>query len=115
MSTIRQAYDQWADQYDTNANKTRDLEAQALRHVLHQHPFTDVLEIGCGTGKNSEWLVTRTQRVLAVDFSPQMLARAQDKIRALNIEFWQADVTESPSASRVPLLSFISMERVLVV
>lgn len=31
---IQQAYNNWAEQYDTNVNKTRDLEGQALRTAL---------------------------------------------------------------------------------
>ncbi len=82
MSDIADAYDQWADQYDTNLNKTRDLEGHALRTLLGsiQQPLGSALEIGCGTGKNSEWLVTRARQVLGVDFSLEMLARAQAKV-----------------------------------
>lgn len=54
---IQQAYNLWALQYDTNHNKTRDLEAQALRNSLRDIPFNHVLEIGCGTGKNTSSLV----------------------------------------------------------
>ncbi|OKH30700.1 GNAT family N-acetyltransferase, partial [Calothrix sp. HK-06] len=32
-----------------------------------------VLELGCGTGKNTEWLSERTERHLAVDLSEGML------------------------------------------
>lgn len=31
---VKQAYNLWADQYDTNNNKTRDLEAASLRSSL---------------------------------------------------------------------------------
>ncbi len=31
---VNEAYDAWAEQYDTNQNKTRDLVAVALRSVL---------------------------------------------------------------------------------
>ncbi|MFD1466858.1 class I SAM-dependent methyltransferase [Hymenobacter caeli] len=96
MPTIADAYDQWADQYDTNQNKTRDLEGHALRTLLDslERPLASVLEIGCGTGKNSEWLVTRAQQVVGVDFSLEMLARAQAKVQAENIRFEFADITE---------------------
>ena len=53
---VQEAYDNWADQYDSNMNKTRDLEAVALRETLAYIPFDTCLEIGCGTGKNTEWL-----------------------------------------------------------
>ncbi len=45
-----QAYDIWADQYDSNLNKTRDLEAFALQYTLKEIDFKHVLEIGCDTG-----------------------------------------------------------------
>ncbi len=31
---VRKAYKYWADQYDTNKNKTRDLEAISLKTTL---------------------------------------------------------------------------------
>jgi len=97
MPTIADAYDQWADQYDTDKNKTRDLEGHALRTLLGsmQPPLGCVLEIGCGTGKNSAYFVTQAQQVLGVDFSLEMLARAQAKVRAENIRFEFADITQT--------------------
>lgn len=104
MPAIADAYDQWASQYDTNLNKTRDLEGHALRTLLGgiQRPLGSVLEIGCGTGKNSEWLVTRAQQVLGVDFSLEMLARAQAKVPAGNISFQYADITQPWDFSNQP-------------
>lgn len=89
----KQAYNTWASQYDTNKNKTRDLEAQALREMLANHPFGSCLEIGCGTGKNTTWLMERCRRVTAVDFSGGMLARAKEKITSGEVEFMQGDIT----------------------
>lgn len=89
----RQAYNTWAAQYDTNDNKTRDLEAQALRATLTPIAFDRYLEIGCGTGKNTEWLVTRAQEVTAVDLSEEMLAKAKAKINSPKVQFIQADIT----------------------
>ncbi len=87
-----QAYNQWAAQYDTNANRTRDLEAGALRAALADVPAADVLEIGCGTGKNSGWLAARARRLVAVDFSAEMLARARAKVMAPHAAFVRADI-----------------------
>ena len=88
----KQAYNSWASQYDTNENKTRDLEAKALRNMLATISFNSCLEIGCGTGKNTEWLVQKAEHVTAVDFSEEMLFRAKEKIRSTNVEFRQADI-----------------------
>jgi SAM-dependent methyltransferase len=89
----RQAYNTWASQYDTNANKTRDLEGTALRTCLADLPFERCLEIGCGTGKNTEWLIRRAQQVTAVDLSEEMLARAAEKVRSDKVQFRQGDIT----------------------
>lgn len=70
----REAYNKWSQQYDSNSNRTRDLEAVALRASLADIPFRSCLEIGCGTGKNTEWLLTRAQRLRAVDLSEEILS-----------------------------------------
>src|SRR5688572_18487997 len=88
-----EAYDQWSAQYDTNENKTRDLEAQALRHILHHLSFERCLEIGCGTGKNTSWLFTKANHITAVDLSEEMLAKARKKISSPKVQFHKADIT----------------------
>lgn len=89
----RQAYNLWATQYDTNDNKTRDLEAHALRKTLANIPFSRVLEVGCGTGKNTQWLVEKADHITAVDLSEEMLAKAKLKITAPYVQFQQTDIT----------------------
>ncbi|MBS1656192.1 MAG: class I SAM-dependent methyltransferase [Bacteroidetes bacterium] len=91
---IKEAYNSWAGQYDTNENKTRDLEAVSLRTILQNVSFTACLEIGCGTGKNTEWLLTKADSILAVDLSEEMLAKAQAKIHSDKARFIQADITK---------------------
>ena len=93
--TTQEAYNVWAAQYDTNNNKTRDTEAQALRETLRDISFATCLEIGCGTGKNTEWLITKADTVTAVDLSEEMLAKAKAKIRDNKVRFIQADITKS--------------------
>lgn len=91
---VRTAYNTWSQQYDTNANSTRDLEGQVLRKVLDNVPFTRVLEIGCGTGKNTEWLVQRAKHITAVDLSEGMLSKAREKVPSSKVRFVQADILE---------------------
>jgi ubiquinone/menaquinone biosynthesis C-methylase UbiE len=89
----QQAYNIWSQQYDTNQNKTRDLEAQALKETLQDINFENCLEIGCGTGKNTAWLITKAKQVTAVDLSEEMLAKAKEKINSDVVEFIEADIT----------------------
>lgn len=93
MSNIGTAYDQWSAQYDTNKNRTRDLEAISLRTALKEHRFEKCLEIGCGTGKNTEWLLSKAAEITAVDLSAGMLAKAKEKITSSQVHFVQADIT----------------------
>lgn len=89
---VKEAYNIWAEQYDSNENKTRDLEGISLRKTLSDIEFDSCLEIGCGTGKNTEWLISRANNILAVDLSDEMLAKAKAKIQSDKVEFIQADI-----------------------
>jgi 2-polyprenyl-3-methyl-5-hydroxy-6-metoxy-1,4-benzoquinol methylase len=91
---VQQAYNIWADQYDTNQNRTRDLEGVALREILRDISFKNCLEIGCGTGKNTEWFITKTDSVTSVDLSEEMLSKAKTKINSDKVQFIQADITK---------------------
>ena len=90
----QQAYNVWAENYDTVENKTRDLEAKALRESVLPAKSLDILEIGCGTGKNTEYLLTKAKKLVGADFSAEMLAQAKEKIKAENVEFRQFDLRE---------------------
>ncbi|MBE7178288.1 MAG: class I SAM-dependent methyltransferase [Mucilaginibacter polytrichastri] len=106
--SIRQAYNSWAEQYDSNANKTRDMEANVLRSTLNVIRFTSVLEIGCGTGKNTVWFAEKADRVLSVDLSEEMLAKARSKIQSKKVTFKQADILHDWdfTAEQFDLVSF---------
>ena len=89
----QQAYNVWAENYDTVENKTRDLEAKALRESVSGENL-EILEIGCGTGKNTKFLLTKAKKLIGADFSAEMLERAKEKITATNVEFQQMDLRE---------------------
>ncbi|MBS1946650.1 MAG: class I SAM-dependent methyltransferase [Bacteroidetes bacterium] len=89
---IQTGYDNWSSQYDSNNNKTRDLEAIVLRKVLENIFFATCLEIGCGTGKNTEWLAKKARHLTAIDFSDAMLAKAKQKINSPHVAFRKADI-----------------------
>ncbi len=94
---VQQAYNEWARQYDTNANPTRDLNAKVLRQQPFDLAGKWVLEIGCGTGFNTIWLANRAQFVVGVDIAPGMLRQACRRLGALgalNIDVLQADITK---------------------
>jgi len=89
-----EAYDIWSNQYDSNRNKTRDLEAESIKKILANIQFENCLEIGCGTGKNTLWLTTKAKQITAVDLSAKMLAKAKEKITFNAVEFVHEDITK---------------------
>jgi len=89
---IEKAYDIWAEQYDTNNNRTRDLDIKATKQTLSKYSFNSVLELGCGTGKNTQWLLTKASYVLGIDFSKEMLKIAEKKINDERFEYKKADI-----------------------
>ena len=89
---VDEAYNVWADSYDSNENKTRDLELAVGKSILGDRKFSNIIELGCGTGKNTEWLIENCDSLLGVDFSSEMLAEAKKKIKSNKVKFMQADL-----------------------
>lgn len=54
-----------------------------------------VLELGCGTGKNSEWLAAQAADLVALDFSAGMLAVARRRVSSPNARFVEHDITRA--------------------
>lgn len=91
--TTGASYNNWAASYDTMENKTRDLEAEVLRNTFLNPHYGNILELGCGTGKNTGWLSEKADFVTAIDLSSKMIARAREKVRVENVSFVEADIT----------------------
>ncbi len=69
------AYEVWAESYDTMPNPLIDAESAAVHAELVQiHPGRAV-DVGCGTGRHTQMLVSLGHSVTAVDFSKPMLHR----------------------------------------
>ncbi|MBP1760021.1 MAG: methylase involved in ubiquinone/menaquinone biosynthesis, partial [Firmicutes bacterium] len=92
-------YDSW---YDTELGSVSDQVERHLAQFMFKAPGPQVLEIGCGTGQYTSWLVQEGYEVTAVDISGEMMALAQKKIAALEentskakpVHWWHADITE---------------------
>jgi len=90
--SIDKAYNSWASSYDTNQNKTRDLDGVSTIKMLSKYKFEHVLELGCGTGKNTLWLNGKAKKIIGLDFSEEMLAKAKEKINNPNVSFLKANL-----------------------
>ena len=92
--SVQAAYDNWSATYDTDENLTRDLDQVVTRETLMGLRCKSVIEIGCGTGKNTLLLSQIAEKVYAIDFSTYMIEKAKEKISSVNVIFVVGDITK---------------------
>ncbi len=101
MSTTQKDFDRIALVSEDGATHNDHYHNFLLRHLPSN--CHDVLEIGCGTGGFARRLAERSEHVLAIDLSPEMIRLARERSAQFpNIEFQLADVRELP----FPIASF---------
>ncbi len=91
---IKNAYNEWSGIYDSNINLTRDLDSAVTRSLLANRRFDSILELGCGTGKNTVFFMEIGARIHALDFSEGMIQKAKEKVGTGNVRFEVADLTK---------------------
>ena len=89
---IADAYDRWASTYDSDPNPTREMASAVLRQLSLNLIGRDVIEVGCGTGHNTEWISEHARSVIALDFSEGMLQKAKARLRSSQTQFLQHDI-----------------------
>tara|TARA_B100001564_G_scaffold159368_1_gene133961 strand:+ start:1878 stop:2510 length:633 start_codon:yes stop_codon:yes gene_type:complete len=94
VEKIKDNYNSWAYQYDINVNPTRDLDNIATIESLSKIDFSNVLELGCGTGKNTQWLITKADKIVGLDFSKNMLNIARKKIQSKKVTFINTNLNQ---------------------
>jgi len=101
MSTIQQDFDRIALVSTDGATQNDHYLNFLLRHLPAN--CNEVLEVGCGTGTFARLLARRSQKVLALDLSPEMIRIARERsVQVQNVEFEIADVCDRP----LPVESF---------
>jgi ubiquinone/menaquinone biosynthesis C-methylase UbiE len=114
-SEIAAAYNDWAETYDSNINPTRDLAATVLKNAGLSIAGRHVIEVGCGTGRNTAWLAQQANTVVACDFSDQMLARARNRVSLPHVQFIQHDIRNPwplPGSSADLVVAMLILEHV---
>jgi len=91
---IQSAYDSWSSTYDHDRNLTRDLDQITTRNAFTNQIFHNILELGCGTGKNTTLLAEISDAVHGFDFSEGMIQQARQKLNANNVEFECTDLSK---------------------
>lgn len=92
----RDGYDRWAPFYDEPGNQLLDIEQPIVREILDGLPVGVALDAACGTGRHTAYLASLGHTVIGVDTSPEMLARAREKVP--DGAFYEADLRDLPLA-----------------
>jgi len=96
-------YTKWSSTYDDVLNRTRDLEQNAQKILLHNYCWCSCVELGCGTGKNTAWLAHKSQQLTAVDFNEAMMNKAKAKLNHSHITFIKADIQQNWNFLKQPV------------
>jgi len=89
----REGYDRWAPIYDGEDNPLVLLEERHLTPLLGDVRGLDLVDLGCGTGRQAVRLAAAGARVTAVDFSDGMVAKARGKPGWDRVRFVAHDLT----------------------
>jgi ubiquinone/menaquinone biosynthesis C-methylase UbiE len=123
----KKAYSQSAETYDKYAQRAMGPYLPTLLSPLDLRPGQKVLDVGCGTGTAAFTAAPMVQpggKVTGVDLAPGMVALANDKVKALDLEgvvFKEADAEDLPFAEasfdrvvcHVGLIHFTDRQRAL--
>src|SRR4051812_8293433 len=78
--TVAQAYDRWSNAYDDYPNSLVFSASRVIAALTLGMAGQDVVEFGCGTGRNLEILKRGGAGALTgLDLSPGMLAKAAER------------------------------------
>ncbi|MGQ0675042.1 MAG: class I SAM-dependent methyltransferase [Rhodospirillales bacterium] len=79
LASIRRAYKRYAGMYDVAFGAVMNPGRKLAVQTANRRPGSRVLEVGVGTGLALP-LYRRDVRVVGIDLSPEMLARAREKV-----------------------------------
>lgn len=65
MNKTVAAYAAWSESYDSAPNATRDADREVMHGLASRFADLDLLEFGCGTGKNTETFARMTRAASA--------------------------------------------------
>jgi ubiquinone/menaquinone biosynthesis C-methylase UbiE len=78
--STQEGYARWAPSYDEPGNQLLELEQPIVREILDGLPRGIALDAACGTGRHVAYLASLGHEVIGIDSSPEMLARAREKV-----------------------------------
>ncbi|MCP2324030.1 demethylmenaquinone methyltransferase/2-methoxy-6-polyprenyl-1,4-benzoquinol methylase [Hamadaea flava] len=100
-------YRRRAAEYDATAYGDLAVARPRIARLVEQmRPAGRVLEIACGTGVWTEPLAAYADSLTAVDFAPEALAIARERVTSPNVTFVVADVFDWTSDAQFDVIFF---------
>jgi SAM-dependent methyltransferase len=96
--------DYWEDFYRRKSAAVPPEPSQFARWVAErEQPGSVVVDMGCGTGRDSLWLARRGYRCIGLDYAAPAVQVAQDAADAngLGARFYQANLADSDNVERI--------------
>lgn len=93
---VAQLFDSYADDFSSHLSQLDYRAPEILVRAAMDdlpHPFSNVLDLGCGTGLVGQCLQGHALRIDGVDLSASMLSRAQENGHYHRV--WQADIHDA--------------------
>jgi ubiquinone/menaquinone biosynthesis C-methylase UbiE len=91
---FRSGYARWAETYDRPGNPLISVEQALVWKVFNELAPGDALDAACGTGRHAKCLAQLGHRVVGVDGSPEMLAKARAELPGC--DFREGELTSLP-------------------
>jgi ubiquinone/menaquinone biosynthesis C-methylase UbiE len=113
--SVNEGYNRWSEFYDQDDIPLHLLEERVVDEALGQVSDLDIVDLGCGTGRQTLRLADKGARAVGVDQSEGMLEKARSKTSKSDIRFlkWNLDngiPFDDDSFDRV--VSFLALEHI---
>src|SRR5215211_5885281 len=108
----RSVYRRLARTYDLRLTTARSLHRRVVDRLAPK-PGETVIDVGCGTGLTFpllEQAIGPTGRIIGIELSPEMLAKARERSRSRgwrNVELIESSAEEAEIASRADAALFV--------
>jgi SAM-dependent methyltransferase len=96
----------YVDIYGTEDAKKSEMEVERLLRLLEPQPDCSILDLCCGYGRHAIGLASRGLRVTGLDFSPDLLRKAQSDAasKGTHVSFVRGDMRDLPLRSQFDIV-----------
>lgn len=84
----------WSRSHTNEKSATRKLESELMQNLLGRYQYKRILELGCGIGSNTKFLINHCEMITSIDRSKKKLDLARSSIKSHRIRFRRLDIQD---------------------